>query len=195
MRFGPIDVAFDGAVLRPRPWTLAQSEWAAALSATAEPGPILELCCGAGQIGIAAAVLSNRSAILIDDDEAARRWATQNAARADVVATVAGEALPDLGAPLVLADPPYVPSDAIAEFDDPPHAIDGGADGLDGLRWCVRVTASILFPGAPLLLQLRGLAQAAALDGELPGLAASLTIEAVRVYGPDRAVALLRADP
>lgn len=195
MRFGPIDVAFDGTVLQPRPWTLAQSEWAAALAAAAEPGPILELCCGAGQIGIAAAVLSGRSAVLVDDDEDARRWAKRNAARAGVVATVVGEAPPSVGAPLVLADPPYVPSDAIAAFDDPPHAIDGGADGLVGLRWCVRAATSILFPGAPLLLQLRGLAQAAALEGELPGLAPSLTIEAVRVYGADRAVALLRADP
>ena len=52
--FGPITVEADASVLTPRPWTLVQSAWAAELSPGAPAGPILELCCGAGHIGLAA---------------------------------------------------------------------------------------------------------------------------------------------
>src|SRR4051794_36766883 len=61
VEFGPIMVRFDGRVLRPRPWTLAQSRWAAEAARTAPPGPILELCAGVGQIGLAAVVFTGRS--------------------------------------------------------------------------------------------------------------------------------------
>ncbi|MBI2244007.1 MAG: methyltransferase, partial [Nocardioides sp.] len=54
MGFGPLRITFDGRVLRPRPWTAAQSEWAAEILADAPAGPVLELCAGAGQIGLLA---------------------------------------------------------------------------------------------------------------------------------------------
>ena len=53
MRFGPVDIRHDDEVLEPRPWTIAQAEWASELPA----GPMLELGCGAGHIGLAAAAL------------------------------------------------------------------------------------------------------------------------------------------
>ena len=54
-RFGPLDIEYDERVLEPRAWTLAQSEWAAQLLTGAGDEPLLELCAGAGQIGLAAA--------------------------------------------------------------------------------------------------------------------------------------------
>src|SRR5213078_2899209 len=98
MGFGPLTVAFDGSVLRPRPWTVAQGEWAAELALspaaraapTAPPGSLLELCCGAGQIGLVAAVLSGRPLVQVDASETACRFARMNADAAgpDVAARV-----------------------------------------------------------------------------------------------------------
>src|SRR5688572_7240491 len=56
--FGPVTVTYDAGVLRPRPWTLAQAQWAAALLEGAPAGHVLELGCGAGHIGLAIAAWS-----------------------------------------------------------------------------------------------------------------------------------------
>ncbi len=42
MDFGRLRIAFDGRVLRPRPWTTNQSAWAAEILPTAPGGPVLE---------------------------------------------------------------------------------------------------------------------------------------------------------
>ena len=80
MTFGPLVVAFDERVLRPRPWTLLQASWAAELAVGAPAGPILELCSGAGHIGQAAAVLSGRGLVQVDVDPHACALAEANAA-------------------------------------------------------------------------------------------------------------------
>src|SRR5688500_16435701 len=120
MTFGPVQVAFDDTVLRPRPWTLAQSEWAAALSPELPAGPILELGCGAGHIGLAAAALTRRPLVQVDCSEAACDWARRNAAHAHLTQTVEirhgrfGEQLHSGETfPLVIADPPYVPTEDV----------------------------------------------------------------------------------
>ena len=77
LRFGPVDIAYDRTVLEPRPWTLAHSEWAAEL---ADGGAMLEVGCGAGHIGLAAAVLSGCRLVQVDRDPSACRWAGRNAA-------------------------------------------------------------------------------------------------------------------
>ena len=41
--FGHLRIAFDDRVLRPRPWTVAQSEWVSGLLEDAPPGPVLDL--------------------------------------------------------------------------------------------------------------------------------------------------------
>ena len=80
--FGPITVDYDERVLEPREWTLQQSRWAAELAGDAESGPILELCSGAGHIGLAAAVLSGRDLVQVDANPVACSFAIFNAARA-----------------------------------------------------------------------------------------------------------------
>lgn len=163
VRFGPLDIAYDEQVLEPRGWTLAQSQWAAELLASCAGGPILEICSGAGQIGLAAALLSGRSIVLVDASGPACTFARHNATaagladRVDVRHAPMSEALtPDERFPLVLADPPYIPSTDTRVFpEDPLTAIDGGIDGLDLARSCLEVGAAHLLPGGHLLIQLR----------------------------------------
>ena len=59
--------------------------------------------------------------------------------------------------PIVLADPPYLPSAQIQRWpEDPSTAIDGGPDGLTVVRAVLAVAADHLEPGGPLLLQVAG---------------------------------------
>jgi len=157
-------VAFDESVLRPRSWTLAQSEWAAELS---DGGVILELGCGAGHIGLAAAVLCGARLVQVDRDPAACRWAGFNAAAngcgqmveqrcgsADGV-VVDGERFG-----VVIADPPYVPTSQVSLYpDDPVGAIDGGPDGLDSVRSFLAGISGHVDDGGSVVIQVRGLAQ------------------------------------
>lgn len=209
-RFGPIEVAFDDGVLEPRPWTLAQSRWAAELAADATPGPLLELCAGAGHIGLAAAVLADRDLVQVELDPHAAGFARANAERAgwgdrvEVRATRLEDALhPGEQFPLVLADPPYLPTAAVGRFPhDPLLAIDGGPDGLSVVRACLVVAADHLGAGAAVLLQVAGPRQAdavAALTAEgVGGLGygdlryGGLRCEDQRVVDDERAVVLLR---
>ena len=46
MDFGGLRIAYDSRVLEPRPWTAAQSEWAAEILQAAPGGDVLELCSG-----------------------------------------------------------------------------------------------------------------------------------------------------
>ena len=56
-RFGGLDIAYDATVLEPRGWTLAQSVVALDLEPALPPGAVLELCSGAGHIGLVVAAI------------------------------------------------------------------------------------------------------------------------------------------
>jgi release factor glutamine methyltransferase len=156
---------------------LLQSEWAASLAATAPRGPILELCAGAGHIGLVAAFLSGRHLIQVEADPVAASFAAQNAERAGWLnqteirverlqsAIRSGERFP-----IMIADPPYLRSEEVQRWpEDPVTAIDGGVDGLSLIRDCLEVAAASLEQGGQFLLQVRGSAQAEQL-GVVPGL-------------------------
>jgi len=197
IRFGPIDVAYDATVLRPRPWTLAHSEWAAELSAGA---PILELGCGAGHIGLAAAALSGAPVVQVDRDPAACRWARVNAAAngcAHLAEQRCGTAENVLGVGeqfrVVIADPPYVPSAEVSLYpEDPVGAIDGGPDGLGAIRGFLTAVAPHVEPDGSVVIQVRGLHQVTEVEGWLahPSTPALALAEA-RSYGDTRALARL----
>ncbi|QNN51907.1 methyltransferase [Nocardioides mesophilus] len=167
-RIGALSIQYDERVLRPRPWTAAQSEWAAVLGEEVPPGPLLELCSGAGHIGLLAARLTGRDAVLVDASAAACELATLNAARNGLEERVQirqGDLASALGVdetfPLVLADPPYLRSADTSRYpEDPRSAVDGGRDGLEIARSCLRVAGAHLDVRGAVVLQLRDQEQA-----------------------------------
>ena len=199
---GSLVVEFDDTVLEPRPWTARQAEWAAELSPGLPDGPLLELCSGAGHIGLLAARLTGRDAVLVDASEAACAFAESNAGqvRADgpeiavrhgLMVEVLGD---DEAFPLVLADPPYIPSDQVSVFpEDPTLAIDGGTDGLAIARECLAVAGRHLVAGGALVLQLRDVEQARLLASESETV--GLTGGEVREETGHGALLLLRRGP
>ena len=157
--FGGLRIEYDEQVLTPRPWTAAQSHWAAELIRMAPPGPVLEICSGAGHIGLLAVTLAPRSLVCVDADPTACSYLRRNAAagglrvdvregRMDAVLDQQEEFA------VIIADPPWVPTADTARFpEDPVGAIDGGADGLDLVRSCLMVIERHLAVAGSAVLQ------------------------------------------
>lgn len=173
--FGDLEIDHDDRVLEPRPWTALQSRWAAELLEQTTGARILELCAGAGHIGLLAASLSGASLVCVDLNPVACDFARSNAERAGLldrveVHCVSLEQTHDAVATpfdLVIADPPWVPREDIGRFpEDPELAIDGGHDGLDVARACLRHARDAVAPGAAILLQLGTSSQAETLTHE-----------------------------
>lgn len=168
--FGGLTIAYDNRVLVPRPWTVAQSDWARALLADVPDGTVLELCSGVGHIGLATVAGTGRRLVMVDRDEHAAELSRRNAAQVDETCEVRCAALetalgPQERFPLVLADPPWVPTAEVVRFpDDPVPAIDGGSDGLGPARACLRAGASHLATGGEMILQVGTAAQARRLE-------------------------------
>jgi release factor glutamine methyltransferase len=183
-----LTIRFDDRVLRPRPWTAAQSRWAAALLEAIPPGPVLELCAGAAQIGLTAIVRSRRRLVCVDADSAAAQFAIINARAAGMAdrvevrtadigdAVASGEEFA-----LVIADPPWVRRSHTRRYpEDPLTAIDGGPDGLDVARECVHVIGLHLVPEGMALVQLGSAEQVESLSPEIER--AGLNTLEVRCY-------------
>jgi release factor glutamine methyltransferase len=189
-KFGSLSIEYDGRILEPRPWTVKQSSWAADLLTWAPPGPVLELCTGAGQIGLFAVTTVPRQLVCVDVDPAACDYARRNAARAglaDRVEVREGDAAlalrPEERFAMIIADPPYVPSDEIRMHPhDPPSAIDGGPDGLTVTWRCLLAVEHHLLPGGSALLQLRSDDQVNRVRDQLDQ-AGDLILTERRIYG------------
>lgn len=196
--FGGLRVPTSATVIAPRPWTVQQSLWAEELAPHCAPGPILELFAGSGHIGLEASRRTRRSAVLVDQSTNACHLATEtariNGLDAYVLnAAVSSEVCESTRPGLILADPPYVPESEVGQFpSDPVLAIDGGPDGLTAVRALLADVRQILGPHVPLLLQLRGAAQADDIDRWLEARALGMRVERVRCFGTDRALALIR---
>ena len=198
--FGPLRITFDGRVLRPRPWTAAQSEWAAEILADAPAGPVLELCAGAGQIGLLAVAASARRLVCVDLNPVACDYARRNAAEAGLADRVEvregsmDEVLRDSERfAVVIADPPWVRRTEVGDFpEDPVLAIDGGPDGMEVAWLCVDTARGHLMRGGSLLLQLGTVEQVDLLRERLQQQDDDLVISEVR-WG-ERGV-LVRIDP
>lgn len=143
--FGGLRIAWDDRVLEPRPWTIEQPRWLAELSPDAPPGPALELCSGAGHLGLVLAHHTGRHLVQVELDPVAAGHNRANAQEAGLsvevrTAPMARALDADERFALLLADPPWVPSGRVHEFpEDPVVAIDGGAAGLDLARDCLRL--------------------------------------------------------
>lgn len=160
LQFGPVTIDYDDRVLEPRPWTVAQSTWSASLLRALPAGPVLELCSGAGHIGLAAVHGSGRHLVMVDDDAHACEVARANVERAAADVAVRRGRFTEVLADderfvLVIADPPWVPTSRVVDHPrDPRHAIDGGLDGLEVVRSCLKVIARHLRPDGLAVLQL-----------------------------------------
>lgn len=177
--FGGLQVAFDDRLLRPRTWTEHQSRWAVELLPQLPVGDVLELCCGAGHIGLLAVVDSGRRLVAVDVNPVAGGFVVRNAATAGLAdhrlemrtGRIAEVLAPDEVFPLIIADPPWVPRSETAQFSaDPLQAIDGGDDGLSVVRECLDAIAAHLAPGGVAVLQVApGAVQADAVSRLLAG--------------------------
>lgn len=189
MSFGPLEIRYDDRVLRPRPWTAAQSAWGADLLRDGPGGPVLELCCGAGQIGLLAIATEPRPLVCVDLDPVACRFTRRNAVDAGLSPLVEiregaidAVLLPDERFALVLADPPWVRRTETDRFpDDPLLAIDGGDDGLSVAWPCVAAASTGLVEGGSALLQLGTTEQAERVAAGLPSYG-DLALAEVREY-------------
>ena len=149
---GGLMIAHDERVLTPRPWTHEQAGWARELLVALPDGPVLELCSGAGHIGLLTLLGNQRSLVMVDASLAACDFARANAASAGLTERIEvrhgrleSSVLPHEVFPLIVADPPWVPSSETDRFpEDPVHAIDGGPDGLAVARACATVIGAHL---------------------------------------------------
>ncbi|WP_370615621.1 methyltransferase domain-containing protein [Mumia qirimensis] len=169
--FGHLTISYDGSVLTPRAWTERQSQLAVELAEQSPAGPVLEVFSGAGQIGLLAASQMERDLVQVDVDPGACAFARANAHAAGLAVTVDVRC----GAPedvlaeaekfaVVIADPPWVPTDDIGHYpEDPPLAIDGGVDGLELVRHSVEVVGRHLAAGGHAVVQVGPCEQAEAL--------------------------------
>lgn len=160
--FGPVTLQIGPGVFIPRPETEAMLEWAIAQKLSPQP-VIVDLCTGSGALAVALAHHRPAARIVaIDNSDAALEYARRNARgkaiellRADVTELAAEPGLlAELNGrvDMVVANPPYVPDDAVLDPEvtqhDPPQAVFGGPDGLAVIAPVVRLAGRLLRPGA-----------------------------------------------
>jgi release factor glutamine methyltransferase len=159
--FGPVMLHVGPGVFTPRPETEALLEWATAQPLAPRP-VIVDLCTGSGALAVALAHYRPAARIVaIDNSDAALDYARRNAhgtaielLRADVT-ELASEPGPlaelDGRVDMLVANPPYVPDDAVLDPEvaqyDPHQAVFGGPDGLAVIGPLVRLAGRWLRPG------------------------------------------------
>jgi len=164
------------------------------------PRRLLDLCCGGGCIGIAAAVHDESLEVVIADiDTEALALAKENIARyhlenrvrcqqSDLLDALRGERFD-----IILCNPPYVDAEDLssmpAEFhSEPPLGLGSGVDGLELARQILCQVSEHLTPGGLLFLELGNSWEA--LDKEL----ANLTLNWVEFAQGGHGVLVLRSD-
>jgi len=175
--FRGVRVRLTDAVLVPRPETETLVEWALALLPPPGGRRLLAIDLGTGSGCIACALASERpdlDVIAVDVSPAAAAVARDNAqalglaARVGVVAADLLDGVRDLGADLIVSNPPYLPSALVPELapevriHEPRLALDGGADGLTLIRRIVTTARRYLRPSSALAIETAGGDQAEA---------------------------------
>jgi release factor glutamine methyltransferase len=196
--FCGLRIAVDPGVFVPRRRTEYLVEQAAAL---ASPRTIVvDLCCGSGAVGAALlAALPQVELHAVDIDPAAVRCAHRNLTAVDGQ-VYEGDLYQPLPATLrgrvdvLVANAPYVPSDAVAlmppeaRLYELPVALDGGPDGLDVLRRVIDAAPSWLAPDGHVLVETSErqaplAVEAVARNGLIPRVARSDELSATVVVG------------
>jgi len=161
--FCGVRVAVEPGVFVPRQRSAFLVERAVAV---ARPGAVVvDLCCGTGAVGLAmAAALGELRLHAVDLDPVAVRCAERNLAGLGA-RVYAGDLYQPLPASLrgrvevVVANAPYVPTDAIALMPvearehEPRLALDGGPDGVDLHRRVAIGAPDWLAPGGSVLIE------------------------------------------
>jgi release factor glutamine methyltransferase len=162
--FCGIRIAVEPAVFVPRRRTEFLVHQAAELAGDLSSPVVVELCCGSGAVSAALiAVLATPEVYAADLDPVATRCARRNlGADARVYDGDLYEPLPDSlrgRVDLLVANAPYVPTDAIAMMPpeardhEPRLALDGGTDGLDIHRRIAAAASDWLAPSGHLLIE------------------------------------------
>lgn len=169
--FRGVRVRLTDAVLVPRPETETLVEWALALLPPPGARRLLAIDLGTGSGCIACALASERpdlDVIAVDVSPAAAAVARDNAqalglaARVGVVAADLLDGVRDLGADLIVSNPPYLPSALVPELapevriHEPRLALDGGADGLTLIRRIATTARRYLRPSGALAIETAG---------------------------------------
>ena len=169
--FRGVRVRLTDSVLVPRPETETLVEWALALLPPPGGRRLLAIDLGTGSGCIACALASERpdlDVIAVDVSPAAAAVARDNAqalglaARVGVVAADLLDGVRDLGADLIVSNPPYLPSTLVPELapevriHEPRLALDGGADGLTLIRRIATTARRYLRPSGALAIETAG---------------------------------------
>jgi release factor glutamine methyltransferase len=175
--FRGLRVRLTEAVLVPRPETEALVEWALALLPARDGRRLRAVDLGTGSGCIACALAAERpdlDVVAIDVSPAAAAVARENAialglaARIRVVAADLLDGVRDLGADLIVSNPPYLPTGLVPELPpevrthEPVVALDGGADGLALIRRIAAIAHRALRASGVLVVETAGGAQATA---------------------------------
>ena len=159
--FGPVMLHVGPGVFIPRPETEALLEWATSQQLAPQP-VIVDLCTGSGALAVALAHHRRAARIVaIDNSDTALEYARRNAQgaaidllRADVTELASDPGLLaelDSRVDMLVANPPYVPDDAVLDPEvtqhDPRQAVFGGPDGLAVIAPLVRLAGRWLRPG------------------------------------------------
>ena len=143
------------------------------------PRHILDLCCGGGCIGLAAAHYFPDAAVdLADIDAGALDLAAENAAalgltdRIRIIRSDLFEAIPPARYDLILSNPPYVDAADLAAMPaeyhhEPERALGSGPDGLDLARRILECAADFLADSGLLVVEVGN--SAPALEAAFPG--------------------------
>jgi release factor glutamine methyltransferase len=158
------------AVLIPRPETefLLETVLAVTRNGQWQAGPILDLCCGSGVIGIVLALEMRRAVTAVDLSAQALEIARQNAMRhqvADRLTLIQADLLsafaPRPSFALVVSNPPYVSAEEMREGLQPevalfePHlALDGGVRGLEIIKRIRKTLPLVLRPGGDFFMEI-----------------------------------------
>ena len=122
---------------------------------------VIDLGAGSGALSIALSTECDRvRAIAVEKSPEALLWLRKNVARyVEEMRVVEGDvkdALPDVKADFVIANPPYVPDDQELPADvrnEPSEALFGGATGLEMPKVFIEAAARLLKPGGVLAIE------------------------------------------
>ena len=175
--FRGLRLRLTDAVLVPRPETEALVEWALELLPPPGDRRLLAVDLGTGSGCIACALAAERGdvdVLALDVCPAAAAVARENAqalgfkSRISVVVTDLLHGVGDLGADLIVSNPPYLPTGLVPELlpevrsHEPSLALDGGVDGLALIRRIAVQARRVLRPSGALVVETAGDVQAAA---------------------------------